>query len=581
MAISAQHTKFVYPDYVSALPADIYISGMDRKQQQYDLGRQQLQNKLDIYGQIKSEFIKPEDMEYFDSEMSNMLNEINKNAGLDFSVKSNVNAVMNIGKPLENNNVLKNALSSSRKYKELMTQFQSIDPKDRGAANDYFFMKNINSWLQDGKAGSQLQADPYTPYGIDKKVYGQLMKDLKPITETYTTIDESGRYIQKQVISGVSAARFEQAYLSTIGESGVRQLQMDAQYQLETRGKGAITNQYLQDQALYADGISKELTSLQQKQEAALAKEGSTGPNVLMIKEKIADLSKKQNLILSRLSQDPSTIDDSTLVRHIISENLRDTSGSYAYQSVDEELKEEPYALEQYKTSLNIYEYQQKENLDLLYDTERQRLGITSRKSGKQELQNPPAGAQETSAALLKDTPVIYESDTLINAVRTPEKWNSFVAGFAKHIGDFDYTIDPNTGKVNVVGEGKKNVQQALEKIADENNWDQKEYLEVSRSLGGGAIAENFYWKMKGLGSKLGLNMPRYSEDGLSSKIKDAEGTEKNVTSNSTIIVNYSVPGFKPFSRKFKVNDFLKVPASELLFVQSVNVDPETAEKQN
>jgi hypothetical protein len=208
MAISAQHTKFVYPDYVSALPADIYISGMDRKQQQYDLGRQQLQNKLDIYGQIKSEFIKPEDMEYFDSEMSNMLNEINKNAGLDFSVKSNVNAVMNIGKPLENNNVLKNALSSSRKYKELMTQFQSIDPKDRGAANDYFFMKNINSWLQDGKAGSQLQADPYTPYGIDKKVYGQLMKDLKPTTETYTTIDESGRYIQKQVISGVSAARF-------------------------------------------------------------------------------------------------------------------------------------------------------------------------------------------------------------------------------------------------------------------------------------------------------------------------------------------------------------------------------------
>lgn len=573
MAISAQHTKFVYPDYISSLPAEMYISAMDKKQQQYDQGRQQLQDKIDIYGQIKSEFVKPEDAAYFDSEMSNMLNEINKNAGLDFSVKSNVNSVMNIGKPLENNSTLRSALTSSRKYKELMTQYQSIDPKDRGASNDYFFMQSINSWLSDGRAGSQLQANPYTPYGIDKKVYGELMKDLKPNTETITTIDETGRYIQKQVISGVSAARFEQAYLATIGENGARQLQMDAQYKLATTGKNNIAVQYLSDQALYADGINNELISLQDKLRVAVEKEGTTGPTSLKIKTTIDDLSKRQNIILSNLNQDPASIDNSTLIQHIIRENLRDTSGSYAYQSIDEELKTEPYALEQYKTNLSIAANAAKEQTKFLYDLERESRGMSS--TGERKLEEPPAGAQLTSSTLIGNNPQLYESDTLINAIRTDEKFNTFMAGFAKHIADFSYTQDPETGQINVTGEGKRNVKDALEIVATENDWSQLDHLEIDKSLGGGAIAENFYWKMKGLGSKLGLNVPRYTSDGVSSEIK-YDGKNKTADNNTTIIVNYSVPGFKPFSKKIKVGDFLSLPASELLYVQSINADSTT-----
>jgi hypothetical protein len=578
MAISAEHNKFVYPDYISALPADIYIQGAVKRQDMYDEGRLKIQNQIDTFSQIQNQLVKPVDKQYFEKEMGNLLKEINKNVGLDFSVKGNFNAVMNIGKPLENNSYIRGAIKSSSNYNKMMEEYQSLPSDQRGSANDYFFMKNINSWMSDETPGSQLNYSSYIPYGIDKKVYGELMKDLKPTTETVIGMDETGRYIEKQVISGVSAGRFQDAYLAAIGEAGVRQLQMDAQYQIETKGKNNIAVQYLADQALYADGLKNELLSLQDKLKVAVEREGTTGPNSLRIKNSIDDLSKRQNITLSKLNQNPENIDESTLVQFVIGDNLRNTSGAYAYQSLEKELEADPYALEQYKTNLSIAANAAKEQTKFLYDLERDARGLSS--AGDRKLKEPPAGAQLTSSSLIGDSPQVYESDTLINAARTPETYNRFVAGFAKHIADFSYTQDPTTGQVNVTGEGKRNVKEALQKVASENTWDQVTTYEVHKALGGGALAENFYWKMKGLASKLGvLDDATITANNLNRNVTIKDGVttvNKTADNNTTLIVNYSVPGFQAYSKKIKVGDFLKLPASELLYVQSINTESST-----
>lgn len=574
MAISANHTKFQYPEYVSPLPAEIYIAGMDKKQQMYNEGRQRLQTQIDAYGQIKNQLVKEEDKAYFDSEMSNMLDAINKNVGADFAVKANVDAIMSIGKPLENNQYIKNAVTSSNNYRKMMEEFKSLKPEQRGAANDYFFMKNINSWMTDGQTGSNLSYNSYVPYGIDDKVYGEVMKTLKPSKETVIKMTPDGRFITKEVISGVSAERFQQALMGRLGEQGARQLAMDAQYQLETQGKQAVAQTYLFDQSQIAKGIENRLNGLQIQYQEALKKEGANSLGVMQIKSEIDDLSKKRNIIQSRLNSDPSSIKDSILIQHIISENIRDISGGYAYSSVEKDIEDNPYELERYKSNLDVSTYQQKEYIKMQFDAERDRLGITSG-SGKEKLNPPPTGAEETTSALLANNPQIFDMSQTINSFQNEDQQNKFVAGFARHIANAKYTEDKE-GRLKITGRGKNSIKDVIERIKNENDWNSTDYAEIVRSLGGGSKAELFFWKLKGLGSKLGIQMR--PGDNLSSTYEDPTTTAseptrfKQANENSTVIVNYAVPNTKPYSKKIRVKDFLNYPADELLFIQSINI---------
>ena len=143
MPISAQHTKFVYPDYVESLPADDLIKLAVKKQEMFDEGRSRVQQSIDAYGKIRNNLVRDVDKEYFDRNMSNMVKAINQNAGLDFSVKGNVDSVLNIGRPLENDPTLRTAVESSKTYSTMMDEYKKLDPKLRGPANDYFFFKDI------------------------------------------------------------------------------------------------------------------------------------------------------------------------------------------------------------------------------------------------------------------------------------------------------------------------------------------------------------------------------------------------------------------------------------------------------
>jgi hypothetical protein len=572
MAISAQHTKFVYPDYVSPLPADVYISGMEAKQQQYNVGRQQLQDKIDLYGQIKNELVKPEDINYFDAELTSMLESVNKNAGLDFSVKANVDAVMNIGKPLENNQNLKNALTSSKVYNTMMAEFKALDPEQRGAANDYFFMKKINSWYSDGQPGSKLEYSSYTPYGIDKKAYGEVMSQLKPITKTVNQITPDGRFIQKQVISEVSAERFKSALLARFGEQGKQQLLIDAQYRLETQGKEYVASEYLNNMSQIAEGMSLRLQKMQGEYQTTVKTLGANSPEATQLSKDMSDLSKRQDVIVSNLNGGIERVDNSSLINYLIDQDLMDVSGSYAYSSVEEDIKDNPYALEAYKSELNMAEYQQKAMIDIEEDRLRQSLGLLS-KSGKEQLAPPPMGAQETNGDVLKNTTPIYDFTQVMNSNQTPEEYNDFKLAFARHFADAPSTEDKE-GRV-IVGEGKNTIQNVLERFVNENTFDSKDYNVLVRAFGGASKTENFLWKLKGLAAKVGINT--LSSDKISNSIlvENDSGTFENkvTTPTSTMVVNYSVPGYKPYSRRMTVQDFLRLPANQLLNIQSANLE--------
>jgi len=127
MAISAQHTAFTYPDYISAMPADDLIKLAVKKQEMYDEGVQKVQQNLDAYSQVRASLEKDSDKQYFDNMMNDLVKTVNQSAGLDFSNKANVQAVLNIGKPLENDVNLVNAVESSNTYRQRMAEYKALE----------------------------------------------------------------------------------------------------------------------------------------------------------------------------------------------------------------------------------------------------------------------------------------------------------------------------------------------------------------------------------------------------------------------------------------------------------------------
>jgi hypothetical protein len=544
MAISAEHNKFVYPDYISALPADIYIQGAVKRQDMYDEGRLKIQNQIDTFSQIQNQLVKPVDKQYFEKEMGNLLKEINKNAGLDFSVKGNFNAVMNIGKPLENNSYIRGAIKSSSNYNKMMEEYQSLPSDQRGSANDYFFMKNVNSWMSDETPGSQLNYSSYIPYDSNiNKAYGEVISKLKPVTEKKLTFSKDGKWMIKEVISSVDQQRVMAAYMGAIGESGMRQLQMDAQYKLETTGKNIVGQQYLAEQKLNYDGLEEYINQASSQYQELVLNKKENSPEAIQLKTELDKRAKQRDILAKKLSTNPNDFSNGELLNFIINDSVMDTAGAYAYSSVEQDINANPYALSEFNKGLELANYIQKQQIDMQADMMRQSLGLGS-SSGK--LAPPPPGSQATTSDLRDQGEQFYNSTDLFGGFANEDQYKEFMMAFDRHVVGAEFKYDKD-GKIirNTKIPGKNTVGDAIARFSDFENWDDKDREVMAKAFGSASKAEQFYNKMKALGNTLGVSSEAKSYNkniqGINLDLtgKEEEEVEKILTDN------FSKYGFK------------------------------------
>lgn len=252
MPISAQHTKFEYPDYISPLPADDLLKFAQKKQEMYDEGVVKIQQNIDSYHNLRSSILTDVEKEYFDKSMGNLVKAISSSAGLDFSNKSNVQAVLNVGKPLERDQYLLTAISNGKEVSRRQEQLSKMKPGERSVVNDYFYMKDVNDYMQSGKLGQKIgYGKEYTPYVDLSKDWMEFMKTQKPNqNETFNMQSGMGpAYIEKVTVEGFDAtdlANKFKAFIST-DPNKLRQFQMDAGYSLDQIGKESAYRGYVED----------------------------------------------------------------------------------------------------------------------------------------------------------------------------------------------------------------------------------------------------------------------------------------------------------------------------------------------
>lgn len=542
MPISANHNKFVYPDYISPLPADDLIKFAAKKQEMYNEGEAKIQQTLDSYQKIKNQLVRDADKAYFDKSMAGLVKAVNSSAGLDFSNKSNVQAVLNIGRPFENDPTLIKSVTSSANYSKMMEEYKKLDPKLKSPSNDHFYFKGIKSWMEDPSVGASLGYNQYKPYadGVVKK-WGELEKDLKPNIETVYEQSADGRWITKQKISGVDQERFMKAYMSSLTPQEQEQLQIDASYSLDLKGKDNVFANWQQSQQSNLEAYNRQLSDLEGKKQIAVTKLGENDPTTLKLDAEIKKARMYRDATAAKASKTPDAVSDSELISHLIDSQVFDAAEGYAYRQVESDLNENKYTLEAYKSSLNMSEYQAKAQIDIQKAALMDQMGLSSSSDGSSSKKSSLVGFNVAKEGDLKNMDVIQNFTELTSL--NPEanaKLNNGITNLGGYkLSEDGKSIVPNytVGK-DGVRRNKSTVQDVLNMALAENDVDTPATTTLDRLLGNNR--ESYLYKLKGILSKL------------------ADKNEEQI--------QYTVQeGDKNYIRKQRVKDFLKEDASTIL----------------
>ena len=254
MAISAQHTKFVYPDYISPLPAEDLIKVALYKQQMFDEGVNKVQSQVDAYSQLRSDIYTPVEQQYFDETMTNLVKAVNDSAGIDFSKKANVQAVLGIGKPLERDSNIINAIQNGKEIKKRYKTLSEIDQDKRSATNDWAYTNDVENYLKANKLGMSLQKDKqYEEYFDISEMVTEFVKELSPLEQQEFIGKTDGTpqgYLEVLTQQGFSQTQLANRIKGMLSSNpkAARQLQIDTEYYYNRMGPERAYQAYVGDQ---------------------------------------------------------------------------------------------------------------------------------------------------------------------------------------------------------------------------------------------------------------------------------------------------------------------------------------------
>jgi hypothetical protein len=379
MPISANHNKFVDSQYISALPADDLINLAVKKQEMYTEGLTKVQQSVDAYGQLRNNIKTDVEREYFDKTMDNLVKTINSSAGLDFSMKGNVQAVLNIGKPLEKDEYITTAISNGKEITRRQETLGKLKSDERSAANDADYFEDVQDYMKSGKLGYKLGSKEYTPYIDISKEINERMKSAKENGTVDIIMD--GKYIKTESTKGLTNDQVAAKIRAGLGGKEYNQLRIDAMYDLKQRGveqgHAEVVNYYsnlkqtseailLQSQnnlKVAQDAYAKTPT-----ESARLDLEAVRGPlEEARVQVEVA------NKNLTKVS-DPANFNPNQYVNLFTDKFISNQSNAYVYKQVEAKIEADPYGtieansrkamnLAAYNSQLRMQENEQKSNL--------------------------------------------------------------------------------------------------------------------------------------------------------------------------------------------------------------------------
>lgn len=351
MPISAQHTKFTYPDYIAPLPADDFIKVAYKKQELFDEGVAKVQSTIDAYSDLRNNMLTSAEKDYFDQTMDGMVKAINSSAGVDFSVKANTQAVLNIGKPLEKDNNIVTAIKSGKEYQRRVDYLSKLDSSKRFKTNDLVYLQDINEKVKNNKLGQDVSyGKEYIEFTDISEDWSKFFKNL-PVdqqTEILKGANTPQGYFEMKTTEGFERSKVAdmfRSYLATNPKS-LQQLQIDTQAGLITLGKEGAHQAYTENmgfQMQLAEKNVSNVTKALKETESIYAKFPSpiVKQKIQELKSTLADQSQKYLYAKAETETPLDKFDPNDYATMYQNNLINNMSNLYAGQKVKRELKED------------------------------------------------------------------------------------------------------------------------------------------------------------------------------------------------------------------------------------------------
>lgn len=388
MPISHRHQPNIYPEYISPLPADELIKVGIMKQDLYSKGVEKVQSQVDTLDQYGFSLVKDVDKQYFSQEMDKFLKAVNEgSAKTDFSNINNLRNLLSIGKPLENNPLILNAIESSKELQRRQEILKSMKPELRSAANDDYFMEDAENWYNDGQVGSKLSSGKaYIPYTDINAKIAEKLKVLKPDVAKYLSSRQGG-LLDIVTIERLTDKKVAEAIQSDLDEKERMQLRLDAKYSLKTMGPENIQAIAVKDFQERFDQANKSLTVagqdldkfklMYQTSPTAYNKELLDQAEQRVLEATIARESAEENI--NRFS-DVTQIDLNTYLPYYMGNYITSKSRAYSYLKEEHDYKPDEVYIKNMEHNLaSARDYQK-----FLYD--RELKGYEAKLKGAKEI---------------------------------------------------------------------------------------------------------------------------------------------------------------------------------------------------
>jgi hypothetical protein len=383
MAISAQHTKFVYPDYVSPLPAEDLIKVALKKQEQFDQNVTKVQSQLDAYGQLKSNIYNEAEKAYFDETMTNLVKAVNSSAGIDFSKTANVQAVLNIGKPLEKDNVIVNSIQNGKEIQRRQQVISQLDGSKRGPANDWLFMQDAMDYMKSDKLGTSIAKGKEYNEFVD--ISGMVVDFVKNFSkEEQDEFYSEGKgtpqgYIEKITQQGFSKTKLSEKIKGMLAADpkAYNQLQIDTQYAYNNLGPQRAHQMYVEDQTLKVASFDESIASMQEQlnyysAQNARVKSPTVQKEIDALKEQIETFSKYRTVAFQNASKPLDQFNPEDYFQTYQNNFVTSLSNTYSFQKISRDLKDDKVWDIIQERNMEVF----KNNLDI--EKEKVKAGLTN-----------------------------------------------------------------------------------------------------------------------------------------------------------------------------------------------------------
>lgn len=168
MPVSSVSQVFTPSDPVMENDLDLLAKVNTWQEDNFEEGAKDLQNEVDNWAML-SDVAKPQDKQYINTKLNNLVNKINDYGGVNLADPNNVNGLKSLGYNLYGDQAVINAVSTTKKMQALQqdiaNKMASKNAKDYDPVYGNYLLNKYNDWINDNQVGTAYDGATTLPTG--------------------------------------------------------------------------------------------------------------------------------------------------------------------------------------------------------------------------------------------------------------------------------------------------------------------------------------------------------------------------------------------------------------------------------